>query len=307
MTNQQPSSIYSNLTNMMHLHRDSILVVEDSGEVLFANLAASRLLCRLPANAGRIPNELRHADDEPVRVNIKDITGQELILSLHSQIIDWQGKPAFFLHIQDITAQAKQTRLLEQLVYRDELTGLYNRRGLEHAMSILSSLPATASTQPMSVLYIDINGLKKINDTLGHPQGDAVIHETAQVLSQIFYLTDIKARIGGDEFVVLHKHQPNRSLQPLITDLHTEIRRRNDLPGRPYQLSLSIGSINQAASQTLALADILAQADQCMYQAKQRQPHSCLRHFNSTAIETPRPAPHLFAGTPPPFSDLLRA
>jgi len=304
MTSQQPSLIYSDLTNMMHLHRDSILVVAEDGEVLFANLAASRLLCRLPANAGRIPAALRIADDEPVRVNLKDVAGQEIILSLHSQIIDWHGNPAFFLHLQDVTQQVKQSRHLEELVYRDDLTHLYNRRGLAHAMSILNSLPATA-TQSMSVLYIDINGLKKINDTLGHQHGDAVIHETAQVLKQVFHLTDIKARIGGDEFVVLHKHQPQQSLQPLLSDLHAEICRRNTLPGRTYQLSLSIGSINHNTSQPLALEDILEQADQCMYQAKQRQPESCLRHFNSNEIDTSR-APRRFVAQQP-YVDVMMA
>lgn len=306
MTSQQPSQLYSDLTNILHLHRDSILIVADSGEVLYANLAASRLLCRLPTNAGHIPDALNITDDEPVRVYLKDLAGQELIISLLSQSMQWQGKPSFFLHLQDVTAQVKQTRHLEHLVYRDDLTHLYNRRGLENAMSILNSLPTTA-TQTMSVLYIDINGLKKINDTLGHQHGDAAIRETAEVLKHVFHLTDIKARIGGDEFVVLYKHQSTNSLPSLIKNLHTEIRRRNALPGRRYQLSLSIGSINHAASQPLALADILAQADQCMYQAKQRQPESCLRHFNSTAIETPRTAQQLLAMAHQPYVELMMA
>lgn len=266
---------------LVRTHSDAILVIDTQGSILYANLSARRLLCRFHLTNDRIPDALRFSGDEYAQIYLKDIQSQDVVLDAHAQSIQWDKKPALRLHLREMTRQVKYLHALEQQVYRDHLTGLYNRRGLEHALQICNSSLA-ALRQPVSVLYIDINGLKQINDRLGHIQGDALIQETANVLAQVFHLTDIKARIGGDEFVVLLKHRHVDEVQLRLNQLQAELRRRNTLPGRQTNLSLSIGSVVYPAWQPLVLEQILAEADQRMYVAKHSDRQSELRYFSDS-------------------------
>ena len=271
----------SDFTELVRTHPDAILVCDIQGTLLFANLAATRLLCRLPSESDQLPAILHCCSDDETQLYLKDIHTQDVILTVQMRAITWQGQPARRLHLREVTRQVKHQHELEQQVYRDSLTGLYNRRGLEHALQICNAT-AAALRQPVSALYIDINGLKQINDRFGHAQGDTMIQETAKVLTQVFHLTDIKARIGGDEFVVLLKHRESNEIQIRLNLLQTELRRRNTLPGRQTALSLSIGSVPYPAWQPLVLERILAEADQRMYVAKHSDRNSCLRYFSDS-------------------------
>jgi diguanylate cyclase (GGDEF)-like protein len=270
------------LLELIRLQPDAMLVRDRHGTLLFANHAAARLLCRLPCESGDIPAALNHLDEEPVQIYLKDLHQQDMIVEALAYPLSWQGQPAQCLRLREITEQIKQQHELEQLVYRDPLTGLYNRRGLEHALRICNATPA-AQRQAISVLYIDINGLKRINDQDGHAHGDALIRETAVILQQIFHLTDIKARIGGDEFVVLLRHRRDDEIQLRLNELQKELRRRNTLPQRQASLSLSIGSVVYPAWEPLVLDRILAEADQRMYVAKHSDRSGELRYFSDAA------------------------
>lgn len=98
--------------------------------------------------------------------------------------------------------QIRQHELLQQQASKDELTGLYNRRAWE---KLLRSEEERCKQygHPAAVLFIDLNDLKKVNDNLGHKEGDRLIQHTAQVLQENVRDNDIVARIGGDEFVIL--------------------------------------------------------------------------------------------------------
>jgi diguanylate cyclase (GGDEF)-like protein len=99
----------------------------------------------------------------------------------------------------------ERTRVEEQLrllSLTDDLTGLYNRRGFL-ALAQQQTRVARRDQKPMLVISADLDGLKDINDTFGHQQGDAAIAETAHILRESFRKSDVIARIGGDEFAVL--------------------------------------------------------------------------------------------------------
>src|SRR5947199_565679 len=90
---------------------------------------------------------------------------------------------------------------IHDLSLRDELTGLYNLRGFQ--LFAEQALRLTQRSQlPFSVLFVDLDHLKKINDTLGHAVGSAYLIETGLLLQQTFRETDVIARIGGDEFAI---------------------------------------------------------------------------------------------------------
>ena len=102
--------------------------------------------------------------------------------------------------LRDITQQRATAERLRDLSLSDELTGLLNRRGFLSAAT--AQIDAARQTRaPLALLFTDINGLKQINDELGHEQGDRTIQDAACVLRDVFREGDIVARLGGDEFV----------------------------------------------------------------------------------------------------------
>ncbi|HEY0680912.1 MAG TPA: diguanylate cyclase [Steroidobacter sp.] len=149
----------------------------------------------------------------------------------------------------------------------DELTGLANRRGFlmlaeQHAML------AKRTGERFVVVFIDMDRLKPINDTLGHQAGDAAIAEIADALRVCFRESDIIGRLGGDEFALL---LPASDGEDSIRErLHQELQRRNLQPDRRYLLSVSVGIVISDPHQPPSVEEMLAQADALMYEEKQK-------------------------------------
>ncbi len=104
--------------------------------------------------------------------------------------------------LRDVTQQRAQAEKLRDQSLTDELTGLLNRRGFV-ALANARIVEASVTKAPIALLYADLNGLKKINDGLGHEAGDRAIADTARVLRAVFRGGDLVARLGGDEFAAL--------------------------------------------------------------------------------------------------------
>jgi diguanylate cyclase (GGDEF)-like protein len=165
-----------------------------------------------------------------------------------------------------IERQAAQTAA-HQLALRDELTGLYNRRGfllLSQREIALSRRGGRSSV----LIFADLDGLKRINDDLGHEQGDLAIIETAQVLKTCFRDSDIVARLGGDEFAALAIESSGREAEFIEARVEEALLRQNERPGRRYDLSLSLGALPLASGEDASLEQLLAEADRAMYVRK---------------------------------------
>lgn len=252
---------------IVRLHPESILVIDERDEVLFANTAAARLLCRLPDSGGRIPADWCIQPNRDLTTTIVDVNGREIVLSILAQAIDWRETPARLVTLCDITALEHQQRALEKLVYLDHLTGLYNRRGLELVAEHHHSA-AKRDGHAIAAFYIDVNGLKQINDSRGHSTGDAAIRETADVLRHTFRDVDVKARIGGDEFVVLVAEDSQDTTDKLLDRLRQELTTRNETNDRRFQLAVSIGVGRYEAGGEFNMHQLLEEADRRMYVAK---------------------------------------
>jgi diguanylate cyclase (GGDEF)-like protein/PAS domain S-box-containing protein len=159
---------------------------------------------------------------------------------------------------------------LEQLTLHDELTGLYNRRGLELlGGSALERGKRDGSA--LCVLFMDLDGLKAINDRFGHAVGDSALVAAASVLRDALRQTDIVARIGGDEFaaVLLGTSAAEAG------DLCERVRRgTQERPGGEHSLSVSIGIAAVDPCETDTLDDLIAAADDAMYEARRRRRRS---------------------------------
>lgn len=166
-----------------------------------------------------------------------------------------------------------QHRLLKQvqaISIRDDLTGLYNRRGFFELAEPRLKL-AVRRGQELVLLFIDLDGMKQINDSLGHEAGDRALQETAALLVRTFRSTDILARIGGDEFVALAVDASEMHAQTLLERLTTGLDRINGDPSRDYRLELSIGVEVFVPQESSSLTTLLQRADTAMYQQKQRR------------------------------------
>jgi diguanylate cyclase (GGDEF)-like protein len=158
---------------------------------------------------------------------------------------------------------------LLRLSTRDDLTGLYNRRGFFMAAEPMARL-AERSGRSFVVLFADMDGLKAINDTYGHPAGDEAIRDVAWVLQHSFRSADIIARMGGDEFAVYAPEASPESTEIMLRRLAKWQEERNREPGRPFSISLSAGGAAWTKAQPRSLEAMLAEADAAAYRAKRR-------------------------------------
>lgn len=177
---------------------------------------------------------------------------------------------AIHKHRSDIQRREREEHLrrsAENLSLLDELTQLRNRRGFfELADEALKSVEREQQT--MALFFMDLNGLKQINDTLGHMTGDDALRDTAEVLRRTFRGSDIVARIGGDEFVALAYLHSERDIDTLCSRLREHLCEFNASRQRPYEVDLSIGAtlIDKSAGENLE--EFIARADAAMYQEK---------------------------------------
>jgi diguanylate cyclase (GGDEF)-like protein len=162
---------------------------------------------------------------------------------------------------------------LENLSMNDELTGLRNRRGLvllaEQQMRV-----SERTRQPFDVVFIDLDGMKKINDTFGHQEGDNALKDTAALLRSTFRDSDIICRYGGDEFAAIviddspKSAEPNGEIHQPSERLLAAVDEFNKTSDRPFKLSLSTGVSHYDPANPIQLQDLLITADKGMYQAK---------------------------------------
>ncbi|MGB7876970.1 MAG: diguanylate cyclase [Anaerolineales bacterium] len=164
----------------------------------------------------------------------------------------------------------KTNERLRNLSLTDELTGLNNRRGFMILANGLLKFSRRAN-HPLCLLYIDMDSLKKINDTFGHAHGDIALTHFAHILTQTFRDSDVIARMGGDEFAVLTIDATEGSLNAIKERLQSNVDTHNLESGRSYSLSFSLGIIRVDLTSTYTVDALLAQADAAMYEHKKQR------------------------------------
>jgi len=156
---------------------------------------------------------------------------------------------------------------LRNLSLTDDLTGLYNRRGF-FALAKQQLSSARREGRHASLVYIDMDGLKRLNDTHGHEIGSRVIQEVGDILRETFRSSDLIARIGGDEFVVFETSNDQIDEGTDVQRLQDNVTRHNAQQARDYEISLSIGVASMDSDSSMTLEELLKNGDKTMYQQK---------------------------------------
>lgn len=170
-----------------------------------------------------------------------------------------------------LTELETTNRELHNLSLKDELTGLYNRRGL--AILGEQHFQLTRHKKGKFILFfVDIDGLKFINDNFGHREGDEAIRESAKILRSTFRQGDIIARFGGDEFVILvtEPRKPDEDIKQLQKRLDEKLEDYNLEAGKPYRLSLTLGASALNPGSTSSFEELMSEADKKLYEKKKK-------------------------------------
>ncbi len=169
---------------------------------------------------------------------------------------------------REIERRKRAEAALQSLAITDALTGLYNRRGFTTLGDQLLK-QARRSGHPFRLFLADLDGLKQINDTLGHLEGDHAINAVAAILKDTFRASDVIARIGGDEFAAAVLADPDDgSEKPVLERLQQKLDEFNQRARKTYKLSISVGTAELNADEVISLEALLAQADAKLYDQK---------------------------------------
>ncbi len=188
--------------------------------------------------------------------------------SVHAEPLrDAQGGVCGAVEVgRDITEGRAARSELQQQSENDALTGVYNRRGFIQAARTAYDVAHQSGRQP-AVFFIDLNGMKHINDSLGHREGDRLLMDVAWILRGCFRTSDVLGRFGGDEFVVLAPDAGDHA-DMIRERLRASVEQFNAGRERSYRISMSVGMSIADPGQPVGLDELVDRADKRMYEDK---------------------------------------
>jgi len=275
---------------------DAILVyrLDDDGRqgrLVEANEAAchslgysrSRLLT-MTADDIHAPEARRHIQDRAQALSEAGILVFETVhitserqrrpVEVSARLVEIGGRRLCLTVSHSIAAHKELEGFLRGLTDIDELTGLLNRRGF---FTRVEKVRRRAKRQGLQVilLYFDVDGLKRVNDELGHAAGDELLAATADALRLAFREEDVVARLGGDEFVAMallgRRDDERLDVQVISARLDDAVRAKRVELGEAYDFSVSFGSVVANADELGDIDELLARTDQRMYRAKRER------------------------------------
>lgn len=276
---------------LVEISPDAISVIRSDGTIVQANAKAKQFFgftgnptdkgqsiydINFPGEQDKIKSEisniLLHGEMHDTEHKLQRQDGSFFWGSFSAKLIPSlkEEQKTILVLIRDITERKITEDNLRSLSVTDDLSGLYNRRGFSLA-SEQELKHALRRKEGLVLLFFDIDNLKMINDTFGHPEGDKAIKEAAQTLRATFRESDIIARWGGDEFVVLALDVPQGRTPILLQRLDQIMQEYNQKQTTTRKISFSSGTAYCDPEIPLSLAEMERMADEMMYKNKQEK------------------------------------
>lgn len=270
---------------------DSITIIGNDFRIKWMNRAAREIMPKDPD--GQFCYQLHHGrqfpcDEEYYPCPLKMLSESvEPRILVHEHIM-LDGQKRFFeimctplrganglvegiVEVQrDITERRRVEEELRSLTLTDELTGLSNRRGFFNLVEQLLKTAKRMNTV-IYMLYADLDSLKSINDTYGHHEGDTILKDIAHILKTTYRESDIVARIGGDEFVVIPVGTSGDDVAKILKRLDMSIEKYYAKASRSCEVSVSVGVTSFDPERPCTVEELLVRADKLMYEQKRHK------------------------------------
>ncbi|MFH0810649.1 MAG: diguanylate cyclase [Pseudomonadota bacterium] len=281
---------------------DAIISADSRGNIIFWNDAAQNIFGYSAQEAvGRetsfiVPEQYQTAHQKGIERLIS--TGKSKVLGSRVELIGlrkdgtqfpidlslarWQTKDGVFFTgvVRDITERRHAEERLKYLSLHDPLTGLYSRAYFEQEMRRLQS----GRQGSVGVIFCDVDGLKLVNDTLGHAAGDSLLMAAANAIHKCFRKGDMVARIGGDEFAILLAKRDTAAVEYLASRIRASVVSYNAANAN-LPLSMSVGTAS-TSDPSVSLSDLCKEADNNMYREKLHRSRSARSAIVQTLMKT---------------------
>lgn len=255
------------MISIMDAHKDWIIVTDqETNEVIYNNRSHETAANEFDTRFMRlnqspvIKNHLRLTIENNERTSfVFQSIDDRLFYEICSYPLQWGERKALAHYISDVTKEETEKKKLSQIAYIDDLTGCYNRR---YCMRSIDQM--IMNKEIFSLVMIDMNDLKYVNDSFGHSDGDVYICDVVQVIKESVRECDIVSRIGGDEFVLVLKNCDEETTVLKMKEIFNEIVKIE----RKYCPSISYGIYYVDEKNEFSTEELLKFSDERMYEFK---------------------------------------
>lgn len=262
------------------------IFVHRKGEFIYAN-KAGEVLFRAKSNDDLFSHDWRElvhfdvynsehfikeeitSDKEQVlnyQIRVNRLDGEVIDIEITSTNVEFNGMPAREIIARDISLRKKQEGMVKKLAYQDALTELPNRRAFMGKLEQLL-MDSEKNNSPFAVMFIDLDGFKNVNDSLGHEAGDDLLRKVGKSLKKCVRENDTVARIAGDEFTILLPGVKQPDCIPVAGRILKILNLSFSIPEKEIRVSASIG-ISVYPDNGKDSFTLLKHADMAMYHAK---------------------------------------
>lgn len=265
---RQTAEIVDTLSELLQGTNAAMIVFDQQGRVNMVNRSAANLYGCSESGLLGVEYDRLFATEQEDTYAVSPITGLKTPVEKHERILSREGRELRVITLVDISQYLEVQRSLEQAATLDPLTGLYNRSALNRELTTKVE-SARREDSRFACVFVDLDGFKAINDSLGHEAGDQLLIAIAKRLKGTLRDSDRAFRFGGDEFIVLVDLYDQSHTIDLILD------RIHQLADRPFQLEgnadIDMGLSAGAAifpDDAQSAEDLLNHSDQMMYRQK---------------------------------------
>ena len=271
---------------------DVIWVLEPGGVISYTSPSTERVIDHRPADlAGRNVLDYLHRDDRQpflslfektlqdggslplVQFRLRKPDGRWVPMEGRGRVVQgpWD-RPVCIVNSRDVSHRVKVEEELRSLSLQDELTRLHNRRAFVNYLEQQLKVEERLRKKGLTLLFIDLDGFKGINDNFGHKEGDVALVAAARLLKKTFRDADLVARLGGDEFAVfLTQGTDAIPVDVLKNRLQDAVEEWNQSEAKPYRLAMSVGVVHHQLKERVSAVELLRRADELMYEQKKNK------------------------------------